>query len=97
MCETLKQMRNLLTLKICVHRLQYQTKTTYWNRRQPVEGDAPENRMLAQLIGVRARKECVVEVPWVRRVIGELPGAEFELREAEGAVDVVDESLLLRK
>ena len=96
-CDTLKRMKNLSTLNVILNPVTYQTGTMHCNRRQPVVGQAPEIRVVKQLIGVRARYQCVVEVPWARSVVGHLPGAEFELREGEGALDdVLDESLLGR-
>lgn len=91
-CDALRRMPNLVTLRIGIT-ARYCTRNRYGNRRRSVEESQPENRILSQLIGVRAKQECVVEMPWVRSAVGELPGAEFWLSEADGAVEPVDESI----
>ena len=95
-CNSLRQMANLLTLHVCLVRVSYQTGSTMCGRRRSVDGPAPEDRILQQLVGVRAKMSCVVEVPWKTSVLCELPGAEFELRETVEATDVPDESLPVR-
>lgn len=61
---------------------------TECDTRQPVGGEVPERIVLKQLTGVRARREFVVEVPWLKNVSSDLPGAAFELEETAGAGEV---------
>lgn len=91
-CDALRRMPNLVTLHILIT-ARYWTGYRNWNRRRPVEGPQPENQVLRQLIGVRAKKKCVVEVPWVRCAVGELPGAQFCVTEENDAVDPADQSM----
>lgn len=82
-------MENLVTLQIRIVRYSYRGA----NQRRAIERAPPETRVLKQLVGVKARKKFVVEIPWLRSVVQELEGATFELVEGEGAVDVVDRDL----
>jgi hypothetical protein len=92
LCQRLKTMTGLVTLHLEVSRATYQTRTRTWIRREATEGQSPEHRLMRQLIGVQARNQTVVKIPWGQGVVGELPGAKFELHEGEGAIeDVVED------
>lgn len=94
MCDTLKRASSLSTLVVDIKRAAYRTGNWQDCYRRSVCRRGPENRLLRHLIGVRAKKRFVVQVPWTGKVVGELPDATFQIQEKEGALtDVVDKSL----
>lgn len=86
-CEMLKRMPHLLTLRILV-RTKCLRCLVDGVAQSPVEGLTPEEWVLRDLVGVHVRGEPVAEMPRVRDMVERL-GAEFELRSREGAFDVI--------
>lgn len=99
MCETLKAMDRLATLFITVlgGPSQDDKYLALRRARQERPTPTPETRLLDQLDGVKASKQCIVQVAWPPAVVGDSPGPySFELRTKRGALDeTVHESVPL--